>query len=125
MKGQTSRWELREERKAQQEIERERARPDKERQHYLNALQALQASGDDSETASLEAELAEIERAIEHVDYRVANIRADYRYIISNIGSFGERSGEDRPGVTRFFFVRALSQTPRWPSAHFVQKWTK
>lgn len=82
---------LREERKAQQEIERERSRLEKERQHYLNALQALQASGDQAATENLEAELAEIERAIEHVDYRAANIRAGYVYVISNIGSFGER----------------------------------
>jgi hypothetical protein len=39
----------------------------------------------------LEAELAEIERTIEHVDYRAANIRAGYLYVIANIGSFGER----------------------------------
>jgi hypothetical protein len=82
---------LREERKAQQEIERERARLEKERQHYLNALQALQSNGDQVASENLEAELAEIERAIEHVDYRAANIRAGYVYVISNIGSFGER----------------------------------
>src|SRR5208282_5791644 len=37
----------------------------------------------------LQAELAEIEKAISHVDYRAANIRAGYVYIISNLGSFG------------------------------------
>ena len=31
-----------------------------------------------------------MQRAIEDVDYRAANIRAGYVYVISNIGSFGE-----------------------------------
>lgn len=82
---------LREERKAQQEIERERARLEKERQHYLNALQALETNGDQEAVERLRAELGEIERAIEHVDYRAANIRAGYVYVISNLGAFGER----------------------------------
>jgi hypothetical protein len=97
---------LREERKAQQEIERERARLEKERQHYLNALQALRANGDETATEDLEAELAEIERAIEHVDYRAANIRAGYVYVISNIGSFGER-------LVKIGLTRRLEPTDR------------
>jgi flagellar motility protein MotE (MotC chaperone) len=84
------REQLREERRAQQEIERERARLEKERQHYLNALQALRANGNETALEGLQAELAEINRAIEQVDYRAANIRAGYVYVISNIGSFGE-----------------------------------
>ena len=82
---------LREERKAQLEIERERARLEKERQHYLNALAALGINGDAEATERLKSELSEIERAIEHVDYRAANVRAGYVYVISNLGSFGER----------------------------------
>jgi hypothetical protein len=82
---------LREERKAQQEMERERARLEKERQHYLNALQAVEVKGDTEAADRLRAELAEIERAITDVDYRAANIRAGYVYVISNLGSFGER----------------------------------
>jgi hypothetical protein len=82
---------LREERKAQQEMERERARLEKERQHYLNALQAVEAKQDAEAAERLRAELAEIERAISDVDYRAANIRAGYVYVISNVGSFGER----------------------------------
>jgi hypothetical protein len=46
---------------------------EKERQHYLNALHALRANGDETATEGLEAELAEIERAIEHLDYRAAS----------------------------------------------------
>jgi hypothetical protein len=81
---------LKEERKAQQEMERERARLDKERQHYANALAALSDNGDAEAIQRLRAELAEIDRAIEDVDYRAANIRAGYVYVISNVGSFGE-----------------------------------
>ncbi|WP_433789300.1 DUF4041 domain-containing protein [Actinoplanes sp. CA-252034] len=81
---------LREERKVQQEIERERARLDKERAHYLNALAALRANGDTDGAAQLQERLAQIDTAIQDVDYRAANIRAGYVYVISNIGAFGE-----------------------------------
>ncbi|MGJ4801933.1 DUF4041 domain-containing protein [Luteimonas sp. SDU82] len=81
---------LREERKVQQEIERERAKLEKERQHYLNALEALVSKGDMEAAERLRTQVAEVERAISEVDYRAANIRAGYVYVISNIGSFGE-----------------------------------
>jgi hypothetical protein len=81
---------MREERKAQQELERERARLDKERQHYENALNALVLKGDEEGAARLREQLGDVQRAIEDVDYRTANIRAGYVYVISNIGSFGE-----------------------------------
>jgi Domain of unknown function (DUF4041)/Meiotically up-regulated gene 113 len=81
---------LREERRAQQEMERERKRLEKERQHYENALRALEASGDEEAAARLRDEMAQIDRAIEDVDYRAANIRAGYVYVISNLGSFGD-----------------------------------
>jgi hypothetical protein len=82
---------LREERQAQQEMERERARLEKERQHYANALDALMAKGDEEAAARLRDQLAEVDRAIEDVDYRAANIRAGYVYVISNLGAFGDR----------------------------------
>jgi hypothetical protein len=97
---------LREERKAQQEMERERARLEKERQHYLNALEAVKLKGDSEAADRLRAELAEIERAITHVDYRVANIRAGYVYVISNLGSFGER-------IVKIGMTRRLEPTDR------------
>jgi hypothetical protein len=81
---------LREERKVQQEIERERARLEKERTHYSNALEALLAKGDDAGVARLREQLGDVQRAIEDVDYRAANIRAGYVYVISNLGSFGD-----------------------------------
>jgi hypothetical protein len=55
--------------------------------------------GDDEAVASHEAELEKIGRAIEDVDYRAANIRAGYVYVISNVGSFGE--GVVKIGLTR------------------------
>ncbi len=81
---------LREERKAQQEMEREKARLQKERLHYLNALGALQVKGDLEGQSRIQAQLDDVDKAIADVDYRAANIRAGYVYVISNIGSFGE-----------------------------------
>src|SRR5690606_20248593 len=58
--------------------------------HYLNALEALVSKGDMEAAERLRTQVAEVERAISEVDYRAANIRAGYVYVISNIGSFGE-----------------------------------
>lgn len=90
---------LREERKVQQEMERERERLEKERRHYENALKALEAKGDDAAAERMRAQLDDVQKAIEDVDYRAANIRAGYVYVISNIGSFGERMV--KVGLTR------------------------
>jgi len=90
---------LREERRLQQEIERERARLDKERQHYANALAALQAKGDITGAAQMQERLAQIDTAIDDVDYRAANVRAGYVYVISNLGAFGEKMV--KVGMTR------------------------
>lgn len=79
---------LREEAKVAAELAAERARLDKERKHLLNALATLRASG--ATDAGLEAKLDEIEHAITDNDYRAANIRAGYVYVISNRGAFGE-----------------------------------
>lgn len=81
---------LREERKAEEELAAERARLDKERAHYANALAALQAGGDQKGLEDLQATLAEIDAAIEQNDYRQANIRAGYVYVISNRGAMGD-----------------------------------
>jgi uncharacterized protein DUF4041/Meiotically Up-regulated Gene 113 (MUG113) protein len=80
---------LREERQAQLEIQRERERLERERQHHLNALQALEANGDTAGAERLRAQLTEVDKAIAEVDYRAANIRAGYVYVISNVGAFG------------------------------------
>ncbi len=79
---------LREERRVEAELAEERARLDKERSHLLNALEALKSSG--STDPELEHRLAEVDEAITQNDYRAANIRAGYVYVISNRGAFGE-----------------------------------
>jgi hypothetical protein len=78
---------LREERKVRQEIERERERLEKERQHYVNALRGIT---DEAATKRLQDSLKKIEESIEDVDYRAANVRAGYVYVISNVGAFGD-----------------------------------
>lgn len=90
---------LREERKVQQEMERERERLEKEKKHYANALEALVEKGDEVGAARLREQLSDVDKAIEDVDYRAANIRAGYVYVISNIGSFGEQMV--KVGLTR------------------------
>lgn len=82
---------LREERRVQQELARERARLEKEHEHYSNVIQRLIEQGKHDAAEEHQATLAQIEKAIEDVDYRVANVRAGYVYVISNIGAFGER----------------------------------
>jgi len=82
---------LKEERKVQQEMERERARLEKERQHYENAIGALVQKGDEDGATRLREQVSDIDRRIEEVDYRAANIRAGYVYVISNLGTFGDR----------------------------------
>jgi hypothetical protein len=90
---------MREERKAQQEIEREREKLEKEKQHYANALEALELKGDHGGVQRLREQLAEVDQAIESVEARAANTRAGYVYVISNIGSFGEKMV--KVGMTR------------------------
>jgi Domain of unknown function (DUF4041)/Meiotically up-regulated gene 113 len=95
---------LREERRVQQELNAERERLDKERAHIANALAALQNSG--GSDPALEASLAAIDAAIEANDYRAANIRAGYVYVISNRGAFG-------PGVVKIGLTRRLEPLDR------------
>jgi hypothetical protein len=92
-KAREEREQLREQRKAEQELAAERERLEKERQHYLNALDALRANEgqDAAEGSDLARHLANIQAAIAQNDYRVANIRAGYVYVISNVGAFGTR----------------------------------
>lgn len=82
--------ELREQRKAELELRKEQERLENERKHYLNALAALEANGDAEGLARMQAKIADVDRAIADVDYRTANIRAGYVYVISNLGAFGE-----------------------------------
>lgn len=90
---------LREQRKVEQEIAREKERLEKERQHYANAIQALLDKGDTEGAERMRAQLVDVERAIADVDYRAANARAGYVYVISNLGAFGEQM--IKVGMTR------------------------
>lgn len=85
------RAELREQQKAQKELEAEMARLRKEQEHYQNVLAKMKEQGNTEEAAKLEAKLEDINRSIDDVDYRSANIRAGYVYVISDVGAFGER----------------------------------
>lgn len=91
------RAQLREERRVAAELAAERERLDKERAHIANALRALGDAGDVDE--ALEHRLVEIDEAIAQNDYRTANIRAGYVYVVSNRGAFGE--GVVKIGLTR------------------------
>jgi len=90
---------LREERRVQQELARERVRLEKEHQHYSNVIQKLVEQGKHDAADEHRETLLRIEKGIEDVDYRVANVRAGYVYVISNIGAFGEKMV--KVGLTR------------------------
>ncbi|WAB83606.1 DUF4041 domain-containing protein [Microcella daejeonensis] len=83
------REELREQRKAEQELQRQKEKLEKEKAHYLSTLAALEAKGDLDGAQRVRERLLDVDKAIDDVDYRAANIRAGYVYVISNVGSFG------------------------------------
>lgn len=93
-----ARAEMREAAKLQKEIEAQRKKIEKEQTHYQTAyeklLKQLESSPDDADLiqkkAELETQLQDIDKAMKDIDYREANQRAGYVYIISNIGAFGE-----------------------------------
>lgn len=93
------RAELREQKALEAEIKREKERLEKERSHYLNSIQRLRDAGDEAAADALRTELERIDAEIAAADYRAANIRAGYVYVISNIGAFGE--GVVKIGMTR------------------------
>ena len=104
----------REEAKAQKEIEAARKKLQKEQSHYQNALKMLNEQLEkDSDNKDLLAKKEELElniedtnKAIADVDYREANKRAGYVYIISNIGAFGEN-------IFKIGMTRRLDPTER------------
>lgn len=100
----------REQAKLDKEIAEARKAAEKERQHFEQALSAIDAQisacSDAERKAELEARRAEIRDGLdgvsaklEDIDYRQANQRAGYVYVISNIGAFGE--GVYKIGMTR------------------------
>lgn len=100
------RAELREQQRVERELAAERERLDKERAHYVGVLEQLRAKGDESAAAELEGRLHDIDAAIEANDYRAANIRAGYIYVISNIGALG-------PNVVKIGMTRRLEPRDR------------
>lgn len=104
------RVEERERAKLEKEIAEARKKIEKEQKHYENALnrvsEQLAAATDSDEIAALSAkkdeikgQLDELRKETEQIDYRAANQKAGYVYIISNIGAFGE--GVYKIGMTR------------------------
>lgn len=99
----------RERAKLEKEIAEARKKIEKEQQHYTNALQKINlqivtATGDDlialeAKKSELEVQLSDLNDSLEKIDYRVANQKAGYVYIISNVGAFGE--GVYKIGMTR------------------------
>ena len=95
-----ARAEMREAAKLAKELENERRKLEKEQSHYENALskinEQLAAASDDEldavreRKAQIEKQLEKIDAAFGDVEYREANQRAGYVYVISNIGAFGE-----------------------------------
>lgn len=85
------RAELKEQARIDAEMEAQRARLEKERSHYENLLQKIRDLGDESRAGEVQNKLAEIEVGIADVEFRQANHRAGYVYVISNVGAFGER----------------------------------
>lgn len=95
------RQEMREQAKLEKELEEARKNIDKEKKHYSNALDKLnsQLEGNLSEEQKndllekkeeIESQLSNLQQALDDVDYREANQKAGYVYVISNIGAFGE-----------------------------------
>lgn len=87
--------------RVQKELEEARQKIEKEQRHYQNQLEQLNVQYllENSEAKKewisekinlTEAELEKLRKALEDVDYRQANERAGYVYVISNVGSFGE-----------------------------------
>lgn len=79
---------LREDRKIELELAAARDRLEKERSHILTVIERVRTDG--SSDPELERKLADIDNAIAQNDYRAANIRAGYVYVISNRGAFGD-----------------------------------
>lgn len=98
--------ELREQRRAEQELKAERERLEKELAHYTNAMKMLEAKGDSEGAARLHDKLEDVRRAINDVDYRAANIRAGFVYVISNVGAFG-------PNMVKIGLTRRLEPLDR------------
>ncbi|WP_087064252.1 DUF4041 domain-containing protein [Intestinibacillus massiliensis] len=107
---------MREEAKLAKEIEEARKKLEKERAHYKNALikitKQLETASDVEKSdilekkQQIEEQLGKISSEVEAIDYRAANQRAGYVYVISNVGAFGEN-------VYKIGMTRRLDPTER------------
>ena len=103
------RAEERERAKLEREITEARKKIEKEQKHFSNALlkinqQIANANADElpaleAKKAELESQLSDLGESMKKIDYREANQKAGYVYIISNVGAFGE--GIYKIGMTR------------------------
>lgn len=109
-----ARAELREAARLQKEIEAQRKKIEKEQTHYQTAydhlLKQLEQDPENaallSKKSELENQLKDIEKAMKDIDYREANQRAGYVYVISNIGAFG-------PDIYKIGMTRRLDPQDR------------
>ena len=93
-----AREEQREQAKIQRELEEQQRKIEKEQTHYQTAyekiMSQLEQKPDDldllNKKSELEDKLSDIDKALTDIDYRQANMKAGYVYVISNIGAFGE-----------------------------------
>ena len=91
----------REEAKVVKELEEARKKIEKDQKHYENALTQLESKIENHKSeeelkdlmdkkTELISQMEEVKNKLKDIDYREANQKAGYVYIISNIGSFGE-----------------------------------
>lgn len=95
-----AREEMREAAKLQKEIDEQRKKIEKEQSHYqkalINVIKQLENASEEEKDAliekrqELENELGMIATSLQDIDYREANQKAGYVYVISNVGAFGE-----------------------------------
>ena len=93
-----ARGEQRDQQKHQRDIEANRKKVEKEQTHYQTAYEKLKLQLEQNpedkdlleKKEQLENHLSDIDKALCDIDYRQANMRAGYVYIISNIGAFGK-----------------------------------
>lgn len=93
-----ARAQQREAARVQRELDEQRRKLEKEQTHYQTAFSKicaqLEADPDNAELVAkkdeMQSVMADIEKAMTDIDYRQANAKAGYVYIISNIGAFGD-----------------------------------
>jgi len=102
---------LREATRVSEGLRRERAILEQEREHCAGALALVHSREDIEAVEGFAARLDDIDRALADLDQRTVSTRSGYVYVISNIGSFGDRvlkiGVTRRPDPTNY--VRELS----------------